>query len=87
MLTLRNTSITDQQLDSSFSIYNAILPNGTLGRPNRNLLHNGYAQCNVSVYDDWNINKALFTIRPSETDPNNCSFVVVNVSHILASMS
>ncbi|CAF2251861.1 unnamed protein product [Rotaria magnacalcarata] len=67
--------ITDMQLQSTLSIQDAILPNGTRAE-DRNLINNGHADCTISPVD----NRALLTgnviTAMSSTNDTNCQFML-----------
>lgn len=70
-----NTIVTDNQLWSALSIRNALLPNRTLGRA-RNLLKNGYADCNTNVSSNWQVgNKSVVSIT-RDKDLKGCHFTL-----------
>jgi hypothetical protein len=62
-------------LDEALSIYNATLPNGTLG-PFNNLIRNGDVQCNLSVEEHgWIVEeKDSIIIKPSTNNSGKCVF-------------
>ena len=83
---LKNTSA-GQILESSLSIYNAILPNSSQGPPNSPLLRNGEAKCNTSLTDYWKTEYGVVHILPVDQNRSvHCSFIPTN-SSLLASIS
>ena len=79
------TTITDSQLRSALSIRDAQLPNGTLGR-DPNLLNNGYADCNTSVRNSWQVREGDIAIENFGRNKSDCRFVSLQ-SNVRAIMS
>ena len=72
------TSITDEQLKSAHSIRAARLINGTLAR-DRNLIKNGYADCNSPLSDSWLLQTGRVISAMSSEDSSNCQFTLQSV--------
>ena len=75
-----NARITDEQLHSTISLENSILPNGTIAH-DISLIRNGNADCNKIIEEDWIIqppNSIVLTkwtiYNQSFSDPNDCMF-------------
>ncbi|CAF1465272.1 unnamed protein product [Rotaria sp. Silwood1] len=82
--------LNEHSFDQVLSIHHAVLSNGTLG-PKKPLLplKNGEAQCNVSLHDNWIIEKGEIVVQPS-SDSNeslNCIFTPNLSSSLPALMS
>jgi uncharacterized protein YjbI with pentapeptide repeats len=70
-----NTFITDYQLKSAQSIRAARLSNGTIGQ-GKNLILKGYAHCNISLNDTWQINHGIVILVPIDKLSNHCRFTL-----------
>ena len=69
------TKITSSQLQSALSIRDALLPNGTYVNDS-NLIKNGNADCNIPFLLTWTLTYGNIAIMQTETDFNNCHFVL-----------
>jgi hypothetical protein len=69
----RSKGLTEDQLDTVFSISGAILPNGTIGK-NKNLIKHGHPLCTNSTItmniSEWIISSQISVINTN----NNCAF-------------
>jgi uncharacterized protein YjbI with pentapeptide repeats len=74
-----NSTITDDQLQSALSIRNAKLPNGTLGL-GRNLVENGDANCNISLFNHWQVDIGNIAVVVFKNDRNQCRFSLQSVT-------
>jgi len=69
------THIKERQLESALSIQYAVLPNGTLAHDS-NLIHNGQADCNISLVDSWILQDGNVTTVMTDTHTSNCQFIL-----------
>jgi uncharacterized protein YjbI with pentapeptide repeats len=76
---LTNTTVTGSQLQGALSIYNAKLPNGTLGR-SQNLVKNGDANCNISLADHWQVRNGNIAVVASKENRSECQFSLQSVA-------
>ena len=73
------TSITGRQLKSALSIQDAVLPNRTLAH-DENLIKNGQADCNISLFNGWTLSNVNVTAIISNTSKSNCQFTLQSLS-------
>ncbi|CAF3348588.1 unnamed protein product [Rotaria socialis] len=67
--------ITDMQLQSTLSIQDAILPNGTRAQ-DRNLINSGHADCKISPVDNWALLTGNVITAMSSINDTNCQFML-----------
>ena len=75
----KNIELTESQLRSALSIRDTQLPNGTLGR-DPNLIINGDAGCNNSVFGRWELKTGNVTETMSDKNRSNCYFLLQSYS-------
>jgi uncharacterized protein YjbI with pentapeptide repeats len=75
------TDLTQEQLDTSFSISNAILPDGSIGK-NKNLVRYGHPACNKLTVTEWMlpIPKSVTIIQ--QANSTNCVYQSTTTSQV-----